>query len=229
MPTVLVTGAGRGLGLEFTRQYASDGWRVAACCRNPAAALELAKLAGETGGRVTVYALDVVDHAGIDRLSRELDATPIDVLINNAGIGGNQRFGQSDYDAWVQTFRVNTLGAMKMAEAFVKQVAASNEKKIVTLTSVMGSISQNDTGGMYGYRSTKAAANAIVKSMALDLNRYAILAVALHPGWVRTDMGGPRANIDPPTSVAGMRRIIAGLTREQSGHFLNYDGKELAW
>lgn len=229
MLTILVTGAGRGLGLEFTRQYAAAGARVIACCRNPAGATQLAQVAQESGGRVTVHALDIVDHASIERVAREFDKTPIDVLINNAGIGGNQRFGQSDYEAWLQVFRVNTLGPMKMAEAFVKHVAASSEKKIVTLTSVMGSIAQNNTGGHYGYRSTKAAANAVVKCLALDLNRHAIIAVAVHPGWVRTDMGGPSASIDAPTSIAAMRKLIAGLTRAQSGRFVNYDGTELPW
>ena len=229
MPTVLVTGAGRGIGLEFVRQYSADGWRVIAGCRKPQAAPDLARLAASARGRITVHPLDVVDHEGIDRLSAELESTPLDVLINNAGIGGNQRFGQSSYAEWMEAFRVNALGPMKMAEAFVKQVAAGAQKKIVTLTSIMGSIGQNNLGGMYAYRSTKAAANAIVKTLALDLNRQGIVVVAMHPGWVRTDMGGPRAQLDVEASVAGMRRVIADLTRAQSGCFLSYEGKELPW
>ncbi len=229
MPSILVTGAGRGIGLEFVRQYSADGWRVIAGCRKPDGAAELAKLAEGSAGRVTVHPLDVLDHAGIDRLAAELAKTPIDVLVNNAGVGGQQKFGEANYALWLETFRVNTLGPMKVAEAFVKQVAAGGEKKIVTLTSVMGSIGQNNLGGMYGYRSTKAAANAVVRSMAIDLKRLGIIAVAMHPGWVKTDMGGQHAQIDVATSVGGIRRVIAGLTREDSGRFLNYDGKEIAW
>ena len=239
MPTLLVTGAGRGLGLEIVRQYDAEGWRVIAGCRHPAAAAELAKLARASGGRITVHALDVSDHAQIERLSGELAGLPIDVLVNNAGIAGHQRaatqgptvqrFGQSDYDEWLNAFRVNALAPMKMAEAFVKQLAGSELKRIATLTSVMGSIGRNTLGGMYAYRSSKAAANAIVRSLALDLARHGIVAVALHPGWVRTDMGGPRAELEAAVSVAGLRKVIAGLTREQSGKFFAYDGSELPW
>lgn len=229
VPAILVTGAGRGIGLEFVRQYSADGWRVIASCRKPESATELAKLAAASSGRVTVHPLDVLDHAGIDRLAAALARTPIDVLVNNAGIGGQQKFGEANYALWLDTFRVNTLGPMKVAEAFVKQVTAGGEKKIVTLTSVMGSIGQNNLGGMYGYRSTKAAANAVMRSMAIDLKRLGIIAVAMHPGWVKTDMGGPHAQVEVAISVGGMRRVIAGLTREESGRFLSYDGKELAW
>jgi NAD(P)-dependent dehydrogenase (short-subunit alcohol dehydrogenase family) len=239
MPTVLVTGASRGLGLEFVRQYGADGWRVIAGCRHPQAASGLSGLAQASGGRISVHALDVADHTQIERLSHELAATPIDLLVNNAGIAGHrrgaaqrptvQRFGQSDYDEWLNAFRVNALAPMKMAEAFLRQVAASELKCIATLTSVMGSIGRNTLGGMYAYRSTKAAANAIVRSLALDLARHGIIAVALHPGWVRTDMGGPRAELDAGVSVAGLRKVVAGLTREQSGKFLAYDGNELPW
>jgi NAD(P)-dependent dehydrogenase (short-subunit alcohol dehydrogenase family) len=176
-----------------------------------------------------VHPLDVLDHAGIDRLAGQLRSTPIDVLINNAGVGGAQKFGAANYELWIETFRVNTLGPMKVAEAFVQHVASSSEKKIVTLTSVMGSIAQNNLGGMYGYRSTKAAANAVVKSWSIDLKRHGITAIAMHPGWVRTDMGGSRATLDVATSVTGMRQVIAGLKREHSGRFLGYDGDEIPW
>jgi len=186
MPAVLITGASRGIGLEFARQYAADGWHVVAACRKPAQAEELGKIAAGAADRVSLHPLDVLDHAGIDRLAGQLQSTPIDVLINNAGVGG-------------------------------------------TLTSVMGSIAQNNLGGMYGYRSTKAAANAVVKSWSIDLQRHGITAIALHPGWVRTDMGGARATLDVATSVAGMRKLIADLQREHSGHFLGFDGSEIAW
>jgi len=238
MPTVLITGAGRGLGLEFARQYAADGWRVIACAREPGVA-RLAEIAAKCDGRVTMHALDVDDHAAIEALARELDGTAIDVLLNVAGTMGSesfaskgmgvQRFGKSDYDDWLRTFRVNVFGPMKMAEAFLPHVAASEGRRIVTLTSVVGSMGSNSIGGLYAYRSSKAAANAVMKSMSVDLRRHGIIALPMHPGWARTDMGGPKAPVEPEESVAGMRRLIAGLTPEDAGRFLQYDGAELPW
>jgi len=238
MPTVLITGAARGLGREFARQYAAEGWRVIACARD-AAVHELAEIAAHSEGRVTTHVLDVGDHAAIEALARELDGTAIDVLLNVAGTMGAesfaskgmgvQRFGESDYDDWLQTFRVNVFGPMKMAEAFLPHVAASERGRIVTLTSVVGSMASNLIGGLYAYRSSKAAANAVMKSMAVDLKRHGIIALPMHPGWVRTDMGGPKAPVEPAASVAGMREVIAGLTPEDAGRFLQYDGGELPW
>jgi NAD(P)-dependent dehydrogenase (short-subunit alcohol dehydrogenase family) len=239
MPTVLVTGAARGLGLEFVRQYAAAGWRVLAAVRTPANAAELAAVAGDAAGRVTVHRVDVADSASVAALATELRDVKIDVLLNNAGTMGAQsfakagptvqRFGHSDYDDWEQMFRVNVLGPMRMAEAFVGHVEASERRVIATLTSIVGSIAGNNFGGMYAYRSTKAGANAIMKSMALDLARRGIVAVPIHPGWARTDMGGPNAPVDPKDSVAGVIRVIDGLTKEQAGRFLQYDGTELPW
>jgi NAD(P)-dependent dehydrogenase (short-subunit alcohol dehydrogenase family) len=239
MPTVLVTGAARGLGLEFVRQYAAEGWRVLACARNPGGATELGAAAAASGGRVVVHALDVAAPETIGALARDLQGTPIDVLLNNAGTMGAQsfakagptvqRFGHSDYADWEQMFRVNTLGPMRMAEAFVEHVAASERKVIATLTSIVGSIASNGFGGMYAYRSTKAAANAIMKSMALDLARRGIVAVPIHPGWAKTEMGGPNAPVEPADAVAGVRRVIDGLSKDKAGKFWQYDGSELPW
>ena len=239
MPTVLVTGASRGLGLEFVRQYAADGWRVLATVRDPAQAQALEALARDAKGETSVHALEVADAASIAALAAALAGTAIDVLVNNAGTMGAQsfarhgptvqRFGHSDYADWERMFVVNALGPMRMAEAFVEHVAASREKKIVTLTSIVGSIGSNSFGGMYAYRSTKAAANAIMKSMAIDLAPRGIACAPLHPGWAKTDMGGPNASVDPVESVRGMRRVIAGLTPGQSGRFWQYDGAELPW
>jgi len=239
MPTILITGASRGLGLEMTRQYAAEGCRVYACARTPDQAVELQAVAAASNARVTVHALDVADHGRIDALAAELTGQPIDVLINSAGLMGResfaekgmaiQRFGQTDYDDWMRTLRVNLFGPMKMAEAFVENVAASEQKKLVTLTSIVGSIGQNTFGGLYAYRSSKAAANSIMKSMALDLKRRGIIALPMHPGWVRTDIGGPRAELDAPAAVAGLRKVIGGLTPANAGHFLQWDGRELPW
>lgn len=240
MPTVMVTGASRGLGLELTRQYAESGWQVLACVRNPQAAEDLQRIASFSAQRVSVHALDVEDHASIDRLARELAAKPIDVLINSAGTMGRRsfaeegkqfgRFGDSDYEDWAQVFRLNVMGPMKMAEAFVEQVACSDQKKLITLSSILGSIDKNTIGGLYAYRASKAAVNAIMRSMAIDLARsHGIIATALHPGWVRTDMGGPNADIDAVTSASGMRRVIEGLDPSKAGRYWVYDGSELPW
>jgi NAD(P)-dependent dehydrogenase (short-subunit alcohol dehydrogenase family) len=240
MPTVLVTGAARGLGLELVRQYAADGWTVLACARAPAQAAALEALAAGAAGRVEVHALDLDDHATVDALAARLAGRAIDVLLNAAGVMGHGsfaaeglafgRFGRSDFDDWEQVLRVNTIGPMKMAEAFVGHVAASRQKKIVALSSVVGSIGGNRAGSLYAYRASKAALNAIMRSMALDLGKsHDIVAAPIHPGWVRTDMGGPRADIDVATSVAGMRRVIDGLDAARAGRFWAYDGSELPW
>jgi NAD(P)-dependent dehydrogenase (short-subunit alcohol dehydrogenase family) len=239
MPTVLITGAGRGLGLEFVRQYAADGWTVIATARTPDRHAELGTLTKAAAGRIKLHTLDVADHAAIDALAARYEGVPVDVLINNSGTMGRQsfagqgmqaqRFGGSDYEDWTYTFRVNALAPMKMAEAFVENVAASAQKKIVTLSSLIASIGSNNLGGLYAYRSTKAAVNAIMKSMALDLARRGIVAVPVHPGWAATDLGGPNAPVRPQHSVAGLRQVIAGLTKEKSGRFWQFDGKELPW
>jgi NAD(P)-dependent dehydrogenase (short-subunit alcohol dehydrogenase family) len=234
VPTVLITGASRGLGFEFTRQYAADGWRVLALAR--AAGPELSAAIAASGGAITHHALDVEHLDAIRALAETLRGTAIDVLINNAGaIGtagrgsGSSRFGATDYNAWSLALKVNVQAPLAMAEAFVEHVAASAQKKIATLSSLMGSVSANRLGGFYAYRSSKAGVNAVVKSMALDLARRGIVCLALHPGWARTDMGGPQAELAPEKSVAGLRRVIAEAGAAQSGHFLQYDGAELPW
>lgn len=240
MPTVLVTGTSRGLGLEFVRQYAADGWQVLACARRPDEASELQSLAARHADAVRVLALDVEDHAAIERLAGDLAGASIDVLINSAGIMGRGsfasegvqfgRFGQSDFDDWARVFRINVAAPMKMAETFVEHVSRSQQKKIVTLTSMLGSVALNRIGGLYAYRASKAAVNAMMKSMAIDLAKsHGIAATALHPGWVRTDLGGPRADIDAVQSVAGMRQVIAALATGNAGRYMVYDGSELPW
>lgn len=240
MPTVLVTGAARGLGLEFARQYCSRGWRVLAAVRDPARAAALEALRNHAPDHLAIHSLDVMDHASIDRLAMLLRDQPIDVLINSAGSMGRGsfakeglgfgRFGSSDYDDWAQVFRLNVMGPMKMAEAFVEHVAASGSKKIITLTSIVGSIAKNRVGSLYAYRASKAAVNAIMRSMAIDLAKsHGIAATVMHPGWVRTEMGGPNADIDAETSVCGMIRVIDALTIESAGRYWMYDGSELPW
>lgn len=230
MPTVLITGANRGLGLELTRQYAADGWRVHACCRDPGRAAELTRLAADSQGQVTVHRLDVADRAQVAALSRELSGAAIDVLLNNAGVYGDRKgFGAVDDEVWGRTLRVNAMAPLHMAEAFVEQVARSQRKLIVNVTSLMGSIADNGSGGSYVYRSSKAALNAVTKSLSIDLAPRGISACVIHPGWVKTDMGGQNAPLEAPESVSSMRRVIERAHQGGSGKFFDYDGEELPW
>jgi len=227
MPSVLITGANRGLGLEFTRQYAADGWRVFAACRDPAGARDLAAVEGN----VSAETLDVDDGPQVAALANKLSGQPIDVLINNAGIYGPKGVTRDTvvYDAWGQVFRTNAMSPLAVSAAFAANVAQGGQKKIITLSSIMGSIAENNSSGDFFYRSSKAAVNAVMKSLAGDLKSEGITVAVLHPGWVRTDMGGPDASIEAPESVTGMRAVIAGLKESDSGRFLNYDGTEISW
>ncbi len=231
MSTVLITGANRGLGLEFARQYAGAGWRTFACCRTPAGATELTALASAHPDLVSVHALDVQDHAQIDALARNLRDQPIDLLLNNAGIYGPNRMvlGRIDYRAWAEVFAVNTMAPLKMAESFVDNVARSERKIIASISSLMGSVGPNTVGRHYLYRSSKAALNAVVRSLAIDLKDQGIIAVVLHPGWVQTSMGGASADLTPEESVRELRRTLDHLRPDDSGKFLNLDGTELPW
>ena len=226
MPTVLITGANRGIGLEFARQYAEAGYRVHAACRTPGSADAL----GSLGKGVKLHALDVTDHGRIEALAAGLEGEAIDIVINNAGIYGDQHeLGKIDYAAWEEVMRVNTLAPLKMAECFLPHLEAGKMKMIASLTSRMGRIAENDAGGVYIYRSSKAALNAAARSLALDLAPRGITVIVFHPGWVKTDMGGAGALIDAETSVGGMRAVIKGAGPKDSGRFFNYDGTEVPW
>ena len=229
--TVLITGANRGLGLEFTRQYAESGWRVIAACRQPAHAHELIVLA-EMYQDVQIEALDVADFAHIDALSALLAEDTIDVLLNNAGVYGDSAehgFGSLDYQAWANTLAVNTLAPVKMAEAFLPQLERSQKKLLVAVSSLMGSMADNTSGGSLLYRSSKAGLNAAMKSLALDLRPKSIGVLILHPGWVRTDMGGGKAPLGVEESVSGMVQQIKQFMLEQTGQFIRYDGSVAPW
>jgi NAD(P)-dependent dehydrogenase (short-subunit alcohol dehydrogenase family) len=231
MPTVLITGANRGLGLEFARQYAADEWQVFGACRTPDAAKELQRLATISGGRIRVLKLDVTDAASVRAAAAELKDQPIDLLLNNAGVRGprKERIGSLDYSAWTRVLDANTLGPMRVVEAFVENVAQSNLKRIVTITSGLGSLEDNTSGGDYAYRSSKAAVNMVVKSLSIDLAPRGIICVVMNPGWVRTDMGGQGGKLSPAESVKPLRSVIEKLRPENSGKFLNYNGKAYPW
>jgi NAD(P)-dependent dehydrogenase (short-subunit alcohol dehydrogenase family) len=231
MPSTLITGANRGLGLEFARQYLADGWRVYAACRDPDLASELRRLADESGQKLQIFPLDVTDRDSVQAAASELDGQAIDLLLNNAGIGGprGQTIGNIDYAAWAKVLEVNTMGPLRVSEAFVDHVARSERKLIVTLTSGMGSIADNTSGGSIAYRSSKAAVNMVTRSVAIDLAPHGITCVVVNPGWVLTDMGGPHATLTTAESVTILRRLIDTLGPPQSGKFFNYDGREYAW
>lgn len=232
MKTLLITGANRGIGLEFSSQYAEDGWKVIACCRQPDKSTSLKKLAAQYPDLVKIHALDVSDHAQIERLAQVLSSEPVDLLINNAGVypvSDTSGFGHTNYAEWISAFNINTMAPLKMVETFFSQIASSKHKTVVTITSLMASIADNGGGGAYLYRSSKAAANMVVKSLAIDLKGKGITSVALHPGWVKTDMGGPNAMISAAQSVSGMRQVISQLTLADSGKFISYDGLPLPW
>lgn len=232
MKTLLITGANRGIGLEFCKQYAAAGWRVLACCRDPRKAEALNKLAARYPDLIELYALDVTNHAQIEQLARALSDEAIDLLINNAGVypaADKRGFGHTNYAEWMAAFNINAMAPLKMAEAFAEQIARSKLKLIVTITSKMGSIDDNTSGGSYLYRSSKAAANMVVKSLAVDLKEKGITSVAFNPGWVKTDMGVPNAMIPVEQSVSDMRKVIAGLTLADTGKFIGHDGREIPW
>lgn len=229
MPSVLITGANRGIGLEFARSFAADGWRVHACCRSPDKAADLKALCETAGGAVSVHRVDVTDGLKVASLARELADVPLDILLNNAGVYGPRTgFGETDYDDWLPVLAVNLLAPMRMAERFVEHVAASERKLIVNISSRMGSIAEC-TGGSYVYRSSKAALNMVVKCLSVDLAPRGLRVIAFHPGWVKTDMGGPNAEVAPAQSVAGMRAVIEGLGPDDGGKFFSYDGAILPW
>lgn len=229
MPTALITGANRGIGLAFCGQYAGQGWRVFAICRHPDEAAALTDLAG-IAGDVTIHEMDVADPASVAAAAAGIGGTPIDLLINNAGIYGSpgQDFGNLDFDGWAHAFRVNTMGPLIVAQAFQDNVAASDTRLIVCLTSRMGSIADGG-GGYIQYRSSKAALNMAARAMTDDLARRRVAVVLFHPEWVQTNMGGKSAPLSPRDSVAGMARVIDGLSIADSGKFFNYDGSEIPW
>ncbi len=232
MGSVLVTGSNRGLGLEWVKQYAGEGWRVFAACRHPLEAEELRALR-EHYPRISIHRLDVTRPDEVNALAVELRHEPIDILVNNAGVYlekyEDALLGGMSYDAWEYTFRVNTLGAIRMIQAFLGHLLRGEKKLIAVISTHMASIADITAPGAYYYRSTKAALNAAVKGLSHELRPKGIGVLLLHPGWVRTRMGGDQAPLLPPESVRGMRRLLGEFTMDQSGRFVRYDGVDMPW
>lgn len=224
MPTILVTGAGRGLGLELARQYAADGWRVIGTVRDEKAASGLKAL------KVEPRKADVTDRKQIAKLAKDLKGEPIDVLFCNAGINGRKgmALGSFDFDEWEKILKVNLLGAAAVTEALADNVAASQRKVVAMMSSRLGSIAES-SGSTLPYATSKAALNLLAKGLAATQAGRGLIVVALSPGWARTDMGGAGAPLAPETSVRGLKKVIAGLTQADSGKFLSHDGSSIPW
>jgi NAD(P)-dependent dehydrogenase (short-subunit alcohol dehydrogenase family) len=228
---ILITGANRGIGLEMVRYAVQQGWRVFACCRNPHNADNLFSIAKLSNGQVSVHIADMLELATVQALSYELRNESIDILVNNAGIYGSDKntFGAVDADSWLQTFQVNSIAPLKMVEAFSEQLMMGKRKLVACMSSKMGSMADNGYGNSYIYRSSKAALNAVVKSLSIDLKDKGIISVVLHPGWVKTEMGGPDAEISTRESVEQIFTNLSSLTIGDSGRFIDIDGSDIPW
>ena len=235
MPTVMITGANRGLGLEFVQQYAAEGWDVLAFCRDPASADDLNATVDQHAGRVTVDALDVLDFAGIDAAATKHADRTIDVLINNAGIIGpvreniaGQSFGTMDYDAWERVLGTNTMAPFKISEAFFPNLMKGEQKKLVVISSTVGSNVEMQAP-VFAYASAKAAVTKTFTTLAAKLKDDGVTVIVFCPGHVKTDMGGEGADVERRDSIGGMRKLIAGWTLAQSGQFKRFNGETVAF
>ena len=230
MPSILITGANRGIGLELARSFVGHNWQVFACCRSPESAEELNLLASGNND-VRILRLDVTDETAIARVAGELSNEPLDILFNNAGVKGpqGQNFGDTNVEEYLEVFRINALAPLKVAEAFVEHVAASERKILACMGTLKGSLKENTSGGYYAYRSSKAALHMIVRGLAADLSARGILSVVFHPGWVRTRMGGDEAPLSVEDSAAGLTRVLLDLVPKDNGRFYDYRGVELPW
>lgn len=241
--TALVTGANRGIGLELVRQYAEDGWRVVATCRDPRAAdqvdpdvgVSLADLVARHD--VEVAAMDLSDRTSIDALAERYRGTAIDLLVNNAGTMGpmpleehihRQRFGGVDYDLWADVLVANTLGTVRVTEALVDHVAASTRKTVVTLSSTAGSIGESDRTAI-AYTSSKTALNKAMTIAARSLAPREVIVAIVCPGHVKTRLGKGGAGVEIVDSVTGMRELFESFTLADSGTFRRYNGEHIAW
>lgn len=236
MPTVMVTGANRGIGYEHVAQYAQKKWKVIACTRQPEKAIDLLQLQDKYGANFIIEELEVTNHNQVDDLSQKYSNTAIDILINNAGTGGPegmpgamdyQKIDNMNYQIWRDILEVNLLAPFKVATSFHKQISISDKKTLIMMSSDLGSVSQNTFGGLYSYRASKSGLNIVAKGMSNEWKD--IIVVALAPGWCRTYLGGAEAEIDPIDSVADQQKMFESLTESDSGKFLDRFGNEVPW
>lgn len=228
MSVIFITGANRGIGLSLAQQYLKDNHTVYATYRDTSSAHELLSLV-EHHSNLTCIQLDITDYQATSRLPAQIQH--IDILINNAGYYGPKGYGlgNTNVEEWRRVFEVNTIAPLKLVETLLPMLEASDVKKIACLSSRVGSMAENTSGGGYIYRSSKAALNSVVKSLSNDLTSNGFTVLALHPGWVQTEMGGPNALIDTDTSASGLIKVIESASTEVSGHFFNFDGSEIEW
>lgn len=228
--TILITGANRGIGLEFTRQYLDTGNQMIACCRHPEQATTLQQLMQNhpTG---SIVALDVSSQTSIEHMKTTIGQQPIDILINNAGIAGvsDQKLGHFDPDNFINVMRVNVMGVILVTQALLPNLLNSQFKTIAAVSSTSGSIAENTSGSRFAYRSSKAALNAILRSMSIDLEAQGIAVIALSPGWVKTDMGGENAPLAAKDSVQQMRKFISERQTISKVGLIHYDGRQIPW
>jgi NAD(P)-dependent dehydrogenase (short-subunit alcohol dehydrogenase family) len=222
--TVLVTGANRGIGLEYARQFADKCYRVIGTARDPAAAAELAEVADR------VEALDVSDATSVAALAARLAGEPIDILVNNAGIfdRGDTSIDKVDFAQMEQTLAVNSLGPLRVIQALLPNLRQGQRKLIVNMSSQLGSIA-GSTGTWYAYRTSKAALNQITRTLSVELAREGFVCVVVHPGWVRTDMGGAAATYSTEESVSGLVGLIEKMGPADNGRFFDFQGKTIPW
>ncbi len=231
MTRVLITGAARGIGFELAKQYAAAGDRVLATVRSLDTAAPLQAVADEHNDSLTIRTMDVGDANAVAECARAWANEPIDVLINNAGIFGGldtQTFQNMDYDNWAHEFNVMAMGPFRVTQAFLQNVLAGDDRKIVTISSQTAAHAYDHVIG-YSYASCKAAVNRLMTGLATELHDQGITVVPLHPGWVKTEMAGDVADIDPDESARGVREVIGNMTLADSGKFLKWTGDEHPW
>ena len=228
--SILITGTNRGIGLEFVKHYIKNNEKVIATCRNRNSAKDLLELENTTNN-LSLVELDVSNPNSINNFTSKIAGLPIDTFISNAGVSGpkNIEFGNFDAKEWLDVFNVNTIAPLLITQKILKNLRLGKDKKLAFISSKVGSIEDNTSGGMYIYRTSKTALNQVIKSLSIDFKEDNFIVVALHPGWVQTDMGGPNALIDTKTSVRGMTEAIDNLTSKNSGKFYNYDGSPIPW
>ena len=230
MTNVLVTGANRGIGLGFVKNYLGKNVNVVCTTRDLKSSKELLAIRERFPNNLEIFELDLLKESAGYTLANFLGDRPIDILINNAGVGStNQHLEAVSAKPWLEVLKVNLIAPLLVTQAIIDNVKKGSDKKIYFLSSQLGSIGDNTSGGMYIYRSSKTGLNQVVKSLSVDLKSQGITVVSLHPGWVKTDMGGPNAPVSIDESIKGMMQVIYATDIRDTGRFLNYDGKELPW
>jgi NAD(P)-dependent dehydrogenase (short-subunit alcohol dehydrogenase family) len=227
--TVCITGAARGLGLGYTEHYLEAGWQVLAIARKAKEKDSLKKLAQKYGSRLELFDADVTNHETLLPLKKRWESQPLDLLINNAGIllEGHTEFEKLRLDTLRESFEVNVIAPVALTQMALPALQKTKKPVVVMMSTLMASIADNASGGYYAYRSSKTALNMVTRSLANDCPW--LIAVALHPGWVQTDMGGAQAPTSVTESIQGLTRVIAGLKADDSGQFRNFKGQTLPW